>query len=426
MGNILFVTPFYAPFLSGARAFLEASGRRMVADGHSVNVLTTTAQNATDFWRPPDPARPRLPHRETLHGVSIERVSLGYPWPAPYTFGLLRRASHMLHWTRLPASIQRSLLRSLGRWMPSLPGLDDTLARLVPSADLVHVVDGSWDGLFTAAAASAQRHRKHLVVMPFMHLGDGRVASRFQMAHQVDAYRASDAVVALSCREATALAELGVPPDRIHVLRMGVDPGWQDQSGDPAGFRQRYGLSDPVIAFLGAHTYDKGVFTLVQAVARLNRQGIRVQLACAGPQSEQLIRFAQDQSQQVRATVRDQVKVLGEVSEQLKHELLAACDVLALPSRVDAFGIVLAEAGLHAKPVIGADAGGIPEVIEQGVTGLLVPFDDVCALADAIRGVVTDPRLAARLGDAGHHRVLSRYTWDHTYRSLKEIYLDIL
>ncbi len=426
MGNILFVTPFYAPFVGGARAFLEASGRRLVTDDYSVTVLTTTARNATDFWRPPDPALPRLPNRETLHGVSVERVSLSSPRPAPYPFGLLRRASHMLHRTPLPASIQRSLLRSLGRWMPSLPGLDDTFGQLVPNADLVHVVDGSWDGLFTAAAGSAQLHRKPLVAMPLMHLGDTSVGSRFQMAHQVEVYRASDALVALSCLEANAFGELGVPSDRIHVLRMGVDPRWGDQSGHPADFRQRYGLRDPVIAFLGAHTYDKGLFTLVRAVARLNGQGIRVQLVSAGPQGEQLIGFAQDQSQQVRDTVRNQVKVLGEVSEQLKHELLAACDMLALPSRVDAFGIVLVEAGLHGKPVVGADAGGIPEVIEQGVTGLLVPFDDESALARAIQKLVTNPRLSARLGAAGRRHVLSRYTWDHTYRSLVEIYLGIL
>ncbi len=425
-GDVLFVTPSYVPFIGGAQAFQKAMVERLVAEHWSVTLLTTDARQATDFWHPPDSGTEPLPTREALAGVEVERLRLAYPWLAPYTLGLIRRAGYGVHDSRLPPAIQRPFLRWLSNWTPPLFDAESVLAELVREVDLVQVIDSSWDGLFVRAALAAARYRKPLVSIPLMHLGDPRVAAHFQMVHQVDVYRASDAVLALSEREATVLAELGVPSDRIHVVQMGVDPQWRCQSGDPAQFRERYGLSDPVVAFVGAHTYDKGLFTLVQAIVRLNQHGTRVHLVCAGPGGEQLRESFRGQPQRVRAVLHDRVKVLGTVSEHMKHELLAACDVLALPSRVDTFGIVLVEAGLHGKPVIGADAGGIPGVIEQGVTGLLVPFDDPCALADAIRRVVTDPRLAARLGDAGHHSVLSRYTWDHTYRSLKEIYLDIL
>lgn len=425
MNDILFVTPFYAPFVGGARAFLEATGRRMVADGYRVTVLTTTAQNTADLWRRPDPCSPQLSPRETLDGVNIERLSLGYPWPAPHSFGLLRRASHMVHHTVLPHAIQQRLLRFVARWMPPVPEREEALRRLVPEADLVQAVDSSWDGLFTFAASSAHRYRKPFAAMPLMHTGDDKVGSRFQMAHQVDVYRAADAVLALSQREATALGDLGVPAERIHTIPMGVDPEWQSQTGGLRAFRRDNRLTDPLVAFVGAQTYDKGAFTLAQAMARLNRDNLPVQLACAGPQSEQLRAFIKDQPQGVRTILGHQVRLLGTVSERTKHQLLAACDVLALPSRVDSFGIVLVEAGLHGKPVIGANAGGIPEVVEDGVTGLLVPFGDVSALADAIRKLVTKPALATQLGDAGRQRVLSKYTWDKTYRSMAEIYASL-
>ena len=426
LSEILFVTPFYAPFVGGTRSFLEATGRRMVEDGHRVTVLTTAAQETADLWRRPDRSGPRLPARETLDGIRIERMPLGYPWPAPYSFGLLRRASHMVHHTGLPHRIQRVLLTALARWMPPLPGRDDAIARLVREADLVQAVDASWDGLFTAAASAAIRHGKPLAAMPLMHVGAKDVASRFQMVHQVDAYRASDAIVALSHLEAKAYAEFGIPSDRIHVVRMGVDPEWEEECQDPTGFRQRHGITGPLVAFVGAHTYDKGVFTLTEAVVRLNQDNVSVQLACAGPQSEQLRRFVEKQPPGVRAILDDQMRLLGTVSERVKHQLLGACDVLALPSRVDAFGIVLAEAGLHGKPVIGADAGGIPEVVAEGVSGLLVPFGDVRALSDAIRTLITSPELAAQLGEAGRRRVLGRYTWEQAHRSLVEIYASIL
>jgi glycogen(starch) synthase len=120
------------------------------------------------------------------------------------------------------------------------------------------------------------------------------------------------------------------------------------------------------------------------------------------------------------------VRVLGLVNEQTKQNLLAACDLLALPSRVDTFGIVLLEAWLHGKPVIGAQSGGISDLVQPEETGLLVPFEDVTALAAAIRRLLTEPKLAARLGNAGRRKVLKHYTWDQTYQMLLKIYTAAL
>lgn len=426
MSDILFVTPSYTPFVGGARAFLESFGQRLAADGHSVTVLTTTARRTGDFWQPPGSSRSPLPARETLGGVRVERLSLMYPWPAPYTFGVLRRASYWIHRSGLPAAVQQRLLESLSCWMPPVAGLQAALAELTREADLVQAVDSSWDGLFTAAARCARRYGKPFVAMPLMHLGDANVDSRFQMVHQVTAYRGADAVLALSEREAMGFVELGVAEENVHTVHMGVDPKEQRSSQGKSEFRRDHGLGGPLVAFLGAQTRDKGAFTLVEAVARLNQDGLGVQLVCAGPESERLEAFVQNQPQEIRHVLRDQMRVLGVVTDRMKHQLLAACDVLALPSRVDTFGIVLLEAGLHGKPVIGADAGGIPEVVDPGNTGLLVPFGDVSALADAIRKVVTNQELATRLGEAGRERVLQEYTWDRTYRSLLEIYGTVL
>lgn len=412
------------PFIGGTRTFVEAMGRRLVAHGHSVAVLTTNAQQASDFWQPPTSKWPYLPAREILDGVVVERLALQHPWPAPYLFGLMRRAGLWLHLSRLPAGLVRPIQQRLAHWMPPVHGLSDALQRWGAQADLVHSEDSSWDGLLLAAAATARRYGKPLVLRPLMHLGDAWVQAHYQMAHQVPAYREAAVVLALSRREAEAYAALGVSSERIHVIRMGIEPDLALSSGTPDAlkFRQEYAISGPLVAFVGANTYDKGVFALAKAVIKLNLEGLSLDLVCAGPQSEGLQAFLQQQPSESHPVIRNRLHILGIVDEGTKHRLLAACDLLALPSQVDTFGIVFLEAWLHGKPVIGADVGGIPELVQHNRTGLLVPFDDVSALAAAIQRLLIEPGLAVRLGMAGREEVLQHYTWDQTYQTLLRVY----
>jgi glycogen(starch) synthase len=114
------------------------------------------------------------------------------------------------------------------------------------------------------------------------------------------------------------------------------------------------------------------------------------------------------------------------LSEQEKHDLLAASSALALPSRDDSFGIVLLEAWLHGKPVVGASAGGIPDVIQEGETGLLVPYGDASALAQAIAWLLDHPAEAAQMGLRGRERTLARWTWDAVYDRVRAVYGQVI
>lgn len=117
-----------------------------------------------------------------------------------------------------------------------------------------------------------------------------------------------------------------------------------------------------------------------------------------------------------------QVRPLGLVSEKDKHALLSRARVLVLPSRVDSFGIVLLEAWAHGKPVIGARAGGIPGVIDEGENGLLVDWGDSRALADAIARLLADSDEAARMGSAGREKMAREYTWSAVYDRIERVY----
>lgn len=427
MKRILFVTPSYLPFVGGTTALVEAMALRLAADGHRVTVLTTNARCARDFWQPPCPSEVVPTTREAYVTVAVERLRLSYPQPSPYAFGVLRRAGHRLQRTGLPGSLQRPFLRWFAKGMPPLQGLPAALARLTADADLVHAVESSWDGLFTAAADIAHVLGKPLVVTPLMHLGSLTVRAHFQMTHQIDAYRCASAVLALSQLEAAEYIRLGVNPACVHLMAMGIEP--PRQADDPvtvAAFRKRLDLQGPIVAFLGANTYDKGAFTLALAAAQLVAAGTPVTVIYAGPGSDELTGFLARQPADIRAQLQDRVRILGVVDETTKHQLLAACDLLALPSQVDTFGIVLLEAWAHGKPVIGANVGGIPDLVRAGQDGLLAPFGDAPALAAAIQQLACDPGLAVHLGAAGRARVLQDFTWDRTYQALLGIYAAVM
>ena len=420
--QILFVIPAYAPFVGGAQTFGRSMVRRLAADGHQATVLTTNAQQADDFWQPPPSIRAPLLRREQMDGAQIIRLPLAYPWPAPYHFGLLRRASHLLARLPLPTSWQPSILRHFTRIMPPLFDLQSELPPMVASADWVVAIDASWDGLFVGAAQAAFAQRKPLALVPLTHTGSPAITGHFHMAHQTAAYRQADAVIALSYPEQALLAEWGVDQDKLHCLPMGVEPVdtaaarhcWKS-------VRQRYTLPERFILFLGAATYDKGAFTLVESLMGLVRQEKNVHIVYAGPQQHLLTVFMDTQPADVRAMLEDRVHLLDVVDEETKQALLAGCTVLALPSRVDSFGIVLLEAWQHGKPVIAADVGGPATLVTHEKTGLLVPFDDSAALVIAIQRIFDSPDLAARMGAAGHQMVTDQYTWDKCYDTLTSI-----
>ena len=104
------------------------------------------------------------------------------------------------------------------------------------------------------------------------------------------------------------------------------------------------------------------------------------------------------------AWVNERCHILGFVSEEEKRDLLDAGDVFVMPSRTDSFGIVYLEAWLYKNPVIGALAGGVPEIIHDSEDGYLVPFGDVDRLAEAIGTLLSDRTQAQQFGARGYQK----------------------
>src|SRR6202041_273650 len=210
-----------------------------------------------------------------------------------------------------------------------------------------------------------------------------------------------------------------VPRDRIRVLPWALDPDFDalpiSQSALPANFP-----SGRVILTVGrwqANERYKGMDTLITALPRLLHEWTDLQLVAVGDgdDREWLEQIAKSSG------VQGHVHFYTGLSNAELAACYSACEIFALPSRGEGFGLVYLEAMARGKPVIGGAHGGAPEVIEDGVTGYLVPHGDAAQLATSIETLLSDPAMAQKMGGRGRQRVEREFRFSVFAKSLKKI-----
>ena len=420
--RLLHLIQRYYPFVGGSELYFAALSERFAARGDEVTVYTTDAWDLEHFWAAGKRTIDWGEETRRHNGVSVRRFATRRPplWWLGYP--VTRRA--MTHLSPLPLPGNEAILRAAGHFSPWVPGLGRALRDDSARFDLVHSANIALESLILDAATYARRRDVPLVVTPFVHLGEGgdrRVLKYYSMRHQLGALRRAAAVVAQTPREYRFLRSCGVDEVRLQLVGAGVDPATVT-GGDGAAFRARHGIDGPIVACIGAMAHDKGTPHVVAALQRLWREGSEATLVLAGPALAHFTRFHAALPEADRARCR----LLGFISDAEKRDLLAAADIFALPSRTDSFGIVYLEAWCCGLPVIGARAGGVPDVIADGEDGLLVPFADVPALATALRTLLADRGMAQAFGARGRAKVLAGMTWDHVFAAFARIYDDLL
>ncbi len=428
MRRVLHVVQRYAPYEGGSENYVRELSERFAAAGDAVTMLTTDAWDLEYFWD----ARARTveaPAEETLSGVRVLRFPVRH-WPLPqppalssFTYRATRRL--MAEGSRVPLPpVRDRLLYAAGHLAPLVPGMHRWLRRHGGDFDLVHAANISLEGTVYAAAATARRARAPLVVTPFVHLGvpgDNRVVRYYTMPHQIRLLSDAAAVVTQTPQETDFLAAKGVPREKMRQIGVGVHPE-SVTGGNAARARVAYNLRGAVVYANGTAAADKGTYDLLHAMQLLWREGREATLVHTGP----MLSAARAFFAALPAEDAARVRLLGFVEKREQADVLAAADVLTLPSRTDSFGIAFLDAWANGVPVIGANAGGIPGVVSDEIDGLLVPFGDPEALAVALRRLLDDPALRQRLGEAGRAKVHARYTWERIVSQVDALYADLL
>ncbi|MEU4658528.1 glycogen synthase [Streptomyces sp. NPDC023723] len=244
------------------------------------------------------------------------------------------------------------------------------------------------------------------------------------------AIESADAVIAVSgaMREDILGCYPALSADRVHVVHNGIDTRLYrpDAATDVL---DRIGLdrSRPYVLFVGRITRQKGVPHLLRAVRDID-PAVQVVLCAGAPDTPEIDREFRDLHREL-SRARDGVHWIQrmlprpEVVQLLTHAAVFAC-----PSVYEPLGIVNLEAMACGTPVVASRTGGIPEVVADGETGVLVDVDDdfEAGLARALDSVIGDPDRARRMGAAGRERAVAEFGWDTVARRTVRLYEDVL
>ena len=217
--------------------------------------------------------------------------------------------------------------------------------------------------------------------------------------------------VCVSNYTASAVAACGVDPRKICVIPNGVDlreiDSWRDRRGSSRRVDAAFSGPGPVVLTVARLVLSKGIQSVIGAMPRIVSEapGTRYVIVGDGPDREHLVRLA------AASPVADAITFLGALSDDEKFDCYNRCDVFALPSQREGFGIAFLEANAFGKPVVGGRVGGVPDAVVHGETGLLVDPRSESEVAEAIILLLKKTDEARRLGDNGRRRVENELTW---------------
>jgi len=372
--RIVQVTPFFYPHAGGVESHVRGIVRELAREGHEVTVVTSRYDRT-------------LPVEEETDGYRILRTRTLAVWlDTPLDFGTRRTvrdlAPDVFHLHYPPPLTSYFATRELSR-------------RKVPVCLTYHC------DLYLPGVA-------------------GRlIAGIYQTVFQPSTLDRTDRVIVHTKSYGSTSAmlrgrELSVIPSAVDLERF--RPGL-----DASALRTKLHLDGKRIAvFTGRLVPHKGVDVILQALAQLPSDVVLVVIG-AGPRLPSLVGFAR------RLGVEKRVRFCPAVSDEDLPRYLALADVFVFPSqsRLEGFGLAVAEAMAVGLPVVIADMPGVREVIEPGREGLLAEPLIASDLTDKVRTILDDPALGKRMGRAGRERAEARYALPVVVRSLLSLYEDL-
>src|SRR5579884_60098 len=306
-----------------------------------------------------------------------------------------------------------------------LPAFIDNLERFVQRERIEHAVVHShyWLSGWVGARLAELWRVPHVAMFHTLgrvknrantHAGGRRGVLETTMRNEIErrVVRSADAIVASTAQELNALVEgYGARPEQVSVIPPGVDLR-AFEPVDRGLARAALGLAGEVLLFVGRLDPVKGVDTLLQALAELkDRPTLRLLVAGGSPPGG---RVDADEAYlrhlAAELGVAERVTWLGPVDQERLPLYYAAADACAVPSRYESFGLVALEALACGAALVAAPVGGLPQIVRDGESGLLVPERTPALFADRIARVLDDPKLAARLR-ANARRAVLDFSW---------------
>lgn len=406
--RILMLTSSYPKYPGETTApFIEEIAAGIVRRGHAVHVLA--------------PYHPQIRREPVERGVALHFFRYA-PHPALNVWGY--------------AAAQRGDVRLKRAAVAAVPfaltGTLAGLARLVATNGGFDIIHAHWV-LPNGPPAGLVAALVGLPLVVSLHGSDVSVAERHWLAAGAAGavFRQAAQVTACSSDLRSRALLLGARTNTSRVIPYGVDTtAFAPRPDAQQAARQALGLSGnaPIVLALGRLVYKKGFGILLDAWPQVHAQHPHARLVIVGDGDLR----GELQAQARQLGVNDQVIFTGQLDRARTADMLSAADVFVVPSvrdqsgNVDGLPNTLLEGMGAARPIVASRLAGIPQVITDGVHGLLVPEKDSDALARSINLLLDDRGLAHRLGAAARQRIERELTWEATAAQFEQVYQQAL
>ena len=375
----------YPPAPGGAETVVKAYSEGLRDIGHDVEVVTTDLYTETPFVKKKMPS--------VVNGINVTRHKA-------YT------VSGEAHYVLAPGMVQSFLSKN---------------------ADVIHT--HSYGYFQNHAGWIRERFQSTpWVITPHFHPswsmwgGSKRKTLRefYDTVIGKGTLEAADLITCVSKHERDMLvSEIGLKEDNIKIIYNGIN--WADWSSVPNKevFRKQYPtISEKFVLFAGRLATNKGLSDLISAMQLIDKKSVDLVITGADMGlGKQLEKEASDKGVTMHR--------LGHIDDETYRSVLAAAEMLVLPSEYEAFGIVLLEAAAAKTAVIGTNVGGIPEAMSPGKNGLIVEYNDVNNLAKSIAILLEDEKMSKEMGNSGREWA-KNFSWESIVKEIEHEYKLII
>lgn len=411
--KILHISHAYYPAIGGNENLVKELSEKLVRLGEDVTVFTSNISNAEeldDF----KPKKSSLPNQEIINGVNIRRFNINY------------RTGRLLFYTlpkirggyRLTKFIFRETFDALKNG-PFIPKVIFKIIKFKPDIVMVLNMHGA-QSLFCYLSKKIGKFK--LVLIPCFHTNYKWV--QYPMIYKI--MKIANRIIVFTEFEKNYLVNKGIEGDKISIIGIGIAPERYRKNTAEDNFKKRYNIKNvPIVAFVGRNVNGKGIDTLIDAIDIIWKFIPEAVLIIAGTRST-YSKFIEEKINSLDDSEKNKIIIINDFEEKDKNNIFSICDVFAMPSNSESFGIVYLEAWIHGKPVIACKNSAPATIIEDGKDGLLVSYGAKNELASAIIKLLKNKDMRNKFGENGKKKVLDNYTWDVIGKKIRDEYKRIL
>ena len=429
MSNILILPTRYYPSISGAEFYIQRIAEILKKHyNYSVDIITS---DALDF-KALRSSKGKIIEKNNasfsnVNGLAINRLPIEYNCNTEKKMDIVKRNLLDVYLEIADECLMRYLENG-----PFIKSIFETIRNNIQkNYDLIHTTFFPYFNLIVGLWAG-KLFKKPVICTPFFHFSN----PRYLNPYLTELLKKFDTLIACTKIEKDFLVKnYALLDKKVRVIPMGVDIDKLNQNKGQFGskfyFKQSYFHKNEkkfsMVLFCGYKNYEKGALSILKAIPLIIQKNPKVYFTFIGPPTLAFNRELKNLKK------HHNVKIINLTPDNLKgyYDLkkIAAfneTNLFLMPSRSDAYGIAFLEAWASSKPVIGSNTGATPEVINNGVDGILVKFDDPYDISEKVIKLLKNKKMSKKLGKAGYLKVKKSNSWDHIAKSTHKLYQEII